>query len=143
MATPQMSIGARMQQMKENPDTANVGKKWTNEENDELMKLVMAKTSVDDMAKVHKRTPNSIQQQVLKLASKMVSDTKTVDEAAKEVNVQPEELTAYIAKVDRKSQRKQENVAKNNPEETHLTLLRKQNELLATIAEHLRIMSLK
>ena len=143
MTTPQMSIGARMQQMKENPDTANVGKKWTNEENDELMKLVMAKTSVDDMAKAHKRTPNSIQQQILKLASKMVSDTKTVDEAAKEVNVHPEELTAYIAKVDRKSQRKQENVIKNNPEETQLTLLRKQNEILATICEHLRILSLK
>lgn len=143
MATQQMSIGARMQQMKENPDTANVGKKWTNEENDELMKLVSAGTSVDDMAKAHKRTSNSIHQQVLKLASKMVSDTKTVDEAAKEVNVQAEELTAFMAKIERKSQRKQDTVAKNNPEESHLTLLRKQNEILATICEHLRILSLK
>ena len=59
-----------IQKLKENPDTANIGKKWSDEEISELLKQIKDNVDLNTIAVLHKRTVGSITSKLLQIAYK-------------------------------------------------------------------------
>lgn len=70
-----------IQKLKENPETANVGKRWTDDEVTELLLQRKNDISLEDIATFHKRTITSIKSKLLHYAVSIL-DKKTIEEAS-------------------------------------------------------------
>jgi hypothetical protein len=137
------NIGDKMKEMKKNPETANVGSKWSEADNADLLTRIANKESIDDMAHALKRTPGGIKAQVLKNAHKLLNET-TIEDAATRMNITVEELTSHKVSVEKKLAKK----AKAAPEETtpekvHNDLIREQTEVLKELRELLKALVAK
>ena len=72
--------------LKENPETANAGKKWTDGELTELLLQRKNEMPLEEIAKFHKRTYGSIKSKLLHYAVSLL-DTKSIEEASEIVKL--------------------------------------------------------
>ena len=79
------------------PEFTNHGKRWTNEENDELLKLVSEKKSLEEMSIIHKRTQTAIWLQLLNIAKKMLNEGKSIEEVSELVSIDIDKLNEYMS----------------------------------------------
>ena len=62
-----------LQILRENPETANAGKKWTEEEINILLNERKEDKSIEDIAKIHKRTDSSVKSKLLAIAVSLLN----------------------------------------------------------------------
>ena len=88
-----------MQKLKENPDTENIGKKWTEEEILELLKEVEDGIILEDIALNHKRTLGSIKGKLYNIADHYINTKKMdINEVSKIVNISVLNINEYLLK---------------------------------------------
>lgn len=138
------NIGDKMKEMKKNPETANVGSKWSEADNADLLTRIANKESTDDMAHALKRTPGGIKAQVLKNAYKLLGET-TIEDAATRMNITVEELTSHKVSVEKKLAKKANKASpeETTPEKVHNDLIREQTEVLKELRELLKALIAK
>lgn len=88
-----MSFHSRLNALREQPDTARAGVKWTEEENNQLMKEVMDGMDLDEVAKKHQRTITGVKSRVMTNALTMMKDRDlSLQDVAKLVHISEDEL---------------------------------------------------
>lgn len=98
-----MSFQSRLSALRENPDTARAGMKWTDSENTELMERAVQGINIDDIAKAHMRTVTGVKARIMTNALAMMkSHDMTLEEASMHVHIPLEELEAYKQREDEK-----------------------------------------
>lgn len=107
-----------IQKLRENPETANVGKKWSEDEINNLLNEIKKNTSMEEIAKIHKRTASSIKSKLFSIAISLIQKNMNVDEVSKIVNLTPNEIDAYMKKYPVKDKKVKitENENKNKSE---------------------------
>ena len=90
---------AKLQQLKLNPQTENIGKKWEQEEINELLNEIKDDTSLESIALLHKRTMGSIRGKLLNIADHYINDKKMdINEVSKIVRLSVMDINAYLLK---------------------------------------------
>jgi len=99
-----MSLQSRLSALREEPETARAGLKWTEEENDQLMKDVMDGMDLDEVAKKHQRTVIGIKSRVMTNALTMM-DSKglTIQDVSKLVHISEDEIEYHRQKQEYKA----------------------------------------
>jgi ATP-dependent DNA helicase PIF1 len=93
------SMYHNMQKLKENPDTANIGKKWTEDEILELLEEIKEEMTLEDIALKHKRTLGSIKGKLYSIADHYINIKKIdVNEVSKIVNISVIKLNEFLLK---------------------------------------------
>jgi hypothetical protein len=79
----------------------NHGKKWTVKETKQLLKETRMIDNMDNIAKIHKRTPYAIYLKLVKEASKIADEDYEIDleDLAKEVGLTPQALLDGFKKI--------------------------------------------
>jgi hypothetical protein len=99
-----MSFHTRLKELRENPDTARAGVKWSEEENSELMERAVEGVNIDEIAKLHKRTVGAVKARIMENALTIVNEGKmTMDEVSNYVHVSMDDLTLYKERNDNKA----------------------------------------
>jgi len=104
-----------IQKLRENPITSNAGKKWSEDEINEL--LINIKTrSFDEVAIIHKRTVSSINGKLHSLAVSFITQKNmSVDDASKKFNISVISIQSYMEKYpDKKTKIKLETESETN-----------------------------
>ena len=93
-----------MDNLRKNEETSRVGKKWTVEEDEELMKELNDKKSYEEIALNHKRTIGGIKSRVICniLYLHYKDKSKTIEELSLEYNIENDLVLKYINKMDNK-----------------------------------------
>ena len=79
---------------KPNPDFPRQGQRWTDEERDDLFKEVH-EMSVEEISKVHQRTPSAIIAQIGARVAKLIADGMDEEEACESLNFSTENYKKY------------------------------------------------
>ena len=75
--------------LKEKPETANTGSRWSEDEIKTLLNEIEKKISIKDIALIHKRTSGSINNKLLNIAEQLINHDKIDPEVvSKKVNLQ-------------------------------------------------------
>jgi ATP-dependent DNA helicase PIF1 len=91
-----------IQKLKENPDTANIGKKWSDEEISELLKQIKDNVDLNTIAIHHKRTVGSITSKLLQIAYKYVMvNNQDLNKVSKLVNISVSDINTFISKSEK------------------------------------------
>lgn len=99
-----MSFNTRLTALREQPDTARAGVKWTEEENEQLMKEVMDGMDLDDVAKQHQRTVTGVKSRVMTNALTMMKDRDiTLQDVSKLVYIPVEDLENHKQRQEQKA----------------------------------------
>ena len=100
-----------MDNLRKNEETSRVGKKWTVEEDEELMKELNDKKSYEEIALNHKRTIGGIKSRVICniLYLHYKDKSKTIEELSLEYNIEIDLVLKYINKRDNKMEIKDSN----------------------------------
>ena len=100
-----------MDNLRKNEETSRVGKKWTVEEDEELMKELNDKKSYEEIALNHKRTIGGIKSRVICniLYLRYKDKSKTIEELSLEYNIEIDLVLKYINKMDNKMEIKDSN----------------------------------
>jgi len=87
--------------LRKNEETSRIGKKWSNEEDEELMKELIDKKSYEEIALNHKRTIGGIKSRVicLILYLQYKDKSKTIEELSLEYNIENDLVLKYINKM--------------------------------------------
>jgi len=103
MANNMVRFQENMKKLRENPDTSRAGLKWDDSEDENVLSKLKSGMSVDDIAKVLKRTSNSIKTRIVMNAVKQI-DEEQVDKTKvmKELKITDADITEYK---DKKQQR--------------------------------------
>ena len=83
--------------LKGNPETANVGKRWSDEDINQLLFQRKNDMPLEEIAKFHKRTYSSIKSKLLHYAVSLL-DTKSIEEASEIVKLSVFSLLSIIEK---------------------------------------------
>jgi len=104
-----------IQKLRENPATSNAGKKWSEEEVNELLINIKTK-SFDEVAVIHKRTVSSINGKLHSLAVSFISQKNmTVDDASIKFNISAISIQNYMEKYPvKKTKTKQDSDTETN-----------------------------
>lgn len=79
--------------MKEQPETAAVGNRWTPEEEAQLVDSLGNGKDIEDIAKEHKRTLGGIKSRMRHIAVRMIeSDGKSIEQVCVMFNMTPEDI---------------------------------------------------
>ena len=99
MANNMVRFQENMKKLRENPDTSRAGLKWDDSEDENVLSKLKSGMSVDDIAKVLKRTANSIKTRIVMNAVKQI-DEDNVDKTKvmKELNITDADITEYKEK---------------------------------------------
>ena len=100
------SLGTRMQELRSNDETSNVGKKWTIEEDIKLLEEFAENKTYEEIALEHKRTAYSIQLRVIsRIIYPKIKDDVEIDmeKVALEYNISTKELLYNINKLKMKA----------------------------------------
>ena len=100
------SFGTRMQELRSNDETSNVGKKWTIEEDIKLLEEFTENKTYEEIALEHKRTAYSIQLRVIsRIIYPKIKDDLEIDmeKVALEYNIRTKELLYNINKLKMKA----------------------------------------
>ena len=90
---------AKLQQLKLNPETENIGKKWTEEEICELLNEIKEDNKLESIALLHKRTVGSIRGKLLNIADHYINDKKMdINEVSKIIKISVSEINTYLQK---------------------------------------------
>jgi ATP-dependent DNA helicase PIF1 len=85
--------------LKEKPETANAGLRWSDDEVKELLSKVENNVNLTEIATIHKRTLNSIIGKLLNIAEKLINeDNLDIESASKKVNLPIEDINVHLAK---------------------------------------------
>jgi hypothetical protein len=78
-----MSFREHIKKLKEQPETAAAGNRWTPEEETQLIDALGNNKDVEDIAKDHKRTPGGIRSRMREIAVRMIeTDGKSIEEVS-------------------------------------------------------------
>jgi len=88
---------ANILKLKENPETANIGKRWSEEEVNELLNNVKTMT-FSEVASIHKRTEGSIKSKLLSIAMSLINKKMLIDEISNIVKLSSESIMNYANK---------------------------------------------
>jgi hypothetical protein len=95
-----------MQKLREQPETARAGIKWTEEESQELMKHLNDGMSLEDIAKIHQRTVSGVKNRIMLNALNIMKEKKiSFDEVSKLVNISVFDLENYKQYQDNKEEK--------------------------------------
>jgi len=90
---------AKLQQLKLNPETENIGKRWEQEEINELLNEIKDDTDLKDIALLHKRSIGSIRGKLLNIADHYIHDKKMdINEVSKIVRLSVMDINTYLLK---------------------------------------------
>jgi len=91
-----------MVSLRNNEETSRVGKKWLQEEDEELMREISDKKTYEEIALNHKRTIVGIKSRVicLILYLQYKDGTKTIEELSSEYNIENDLVIKYINKME-------------------------------------------
>jgi ATP-dependent DNA helicase PIF1 len=96
---PKKSMYQSMQALKQNPETENLGKKWSEEEINDLLSAIKDGSSLDELAVEHKRTINSIRTKLLNIADHYITNKKMdVNEVSKIVKMPVIKINEFLLK---------------------------------------------
>jgi DNA replication protein DnaC len=91
-----------IQKLKENPDTENIGKRWSDNETCELLKQIQDNIDIANIAVLHKRTVGSITSKLLQIAYKyVIINNQDLNEVSKLVNISISDINAFISKSEK------------------------------------------
>jgi hypothetical protein len=114
-------------QRRENPDTVRAGLKWTDEENDKLMKEIMEGKDLYEVAKNHQRTQNAVKSRVINNAIVMMNEQDmTPEEVSGIVHISVDEIN-FVMKRNEDKQK--------NPIGEIMNVLKEMRDYLKLIAE--------
>ena len=102
--------------LREQPETARTGMKWTEDESQELMKHINEGMSLEDIANTHKRTVGGVKNRIMTNALNIMKENESMsfDEVSKLVNISVFDLENYKQyqdnkeKIDKKESDKKE-----------------------------------
>jgi hypothetical protein len=91
-----------MVSLRNNEETSRVGKKWLQEEDEELMREISDKKTFEEIALNHKRTIGGIKSRVISniLYLQYKNKSKTIDELSSEYNIEIDLVIKYINKME-------------------------------------------
>jgi hypothetical protein len=91
-----------MVSMRNNEETSRVGKKWLQEEDEELMRELSDKKTFEEIALNHKRTIGGIKSRVISniLYLQYKNKSKTIEELSSEYNIEIDLVIKYINKLE-------------------------------------------
>jgi hypothetical protein len=116
-----MNTYQRIQYLKEQPETARTGIKWTFEENEELMKRINDGMSLEDIAKNHQRTITAVKSRVMMNALNIMKEKElTFEEVSKLVNISVDDLENYKQHQEEKQKQKEEKIDKKESDKLSL-----------------------
>jgi hypothetical protein len=94
-----------MVSLRNNEETSRVGKKWLQEEDEELMREISDKKTYEEIALNHKRTIGGIKSRAicLILYLQYKDGTKTIEELSSEYNIENDLVIKYINKMEIKN----------------------------------------
>jgi DNA replication protein DnaC len=96
---PKKSMYQSMQALKQNPETENLGKKWSEEEINNLLSAIKDGSSLDELALEHKRTINSIRTKLLVIADHYITNKKMdINEVSKIVKMPVIKINEFLLK---------------------------------------------
>jgi ATP-dependent DNA helicase PIF1 len=91
-----------IQKLKENPNTANIGKRWSEEETLELLNERKNNFTFEEIASLHKRTPGSIMSKLLHIAYKYITvDNQDINKISSILKISVEDIHEYINKQEK------------------------------------------
>ena len=93
--------------LREQPETARTGIKWTLEESQELMKHINDGMSLEDIANTHKRTVGGVKNRIMTNALNIMKENESMsfDEVSKLVNISVFDLENYKQYQDNKEEK--------------------------------------
>ena len=96
MANNMVRFQENMKKLRENPDTSRAGLKWDDSEDENVLSKLKSGMSIDDIAKVLKRTANSIKTRIVMNAVKQI-DEENIDKnkVMKELKITDADITEY------------------------------------------------
>jgi ATP-dependent DNA helicase PIF1 len=86
----------KIQALKEKPETAKTGSRWSPEEINQLLESIKNKDSFKSIALKHQRTEGSINSKLLGIAFSFIENGKDINEVSKLVNKSEEQIQEYI-----------------------------------------------
>jgi hypothetical protein len=91
-----------MVSLRNNEETSRVGKKWLQEEDEELMREISDKKTFEEIALNHKRTIGGIKSRVISniLYLQYKNKSKTIEELSSEYNIEIDLVIKYINKLE-------------------------------------------
>lgn len=99
-----MSLQSRINALREQPETARVGVKWTEEENDQLMKEVMEGMDLEEIAKKHQRTITGVKSRVMSNALTIMNERDlSLQDVAKLVHISLEDMELHKQRQEQKA----------------------------------------
>jgi hypothetical protein len=90
------SLYQKIQALKEKPETAKTGSRWSPEEVKDLLNEIKNKDTIKSIALKHQRTEGSINSKLLGIAFNYIENGKDIKEVSKLVNKLEEEIQEYI-----------------------------------------------
>tara|TARA_B110000259_G_scaffold184524_1_gene231758 strand:- start:2486 stop:3037 length:552 start_codon:yes stop_codon:yes gene_type:complete len=117
--------------LRENEETSRAGLKWTDEEDEQLMKYAIEGMVLDDVALKHHRTVGSIKIRVMSNGLNMMTDKNlTLEEVSNMIHISEEELGQYKHKWDEDKKQK----LKSRVMSTGLKMMTDKNLTLAEVS---------
>ena len=113
-----------------------VGKKWTEEENEKLLKEIQEKKSIDEIAELHQRMHGGVRSHLKELAYKFhCNDNKSIKEISELTGLPESDITLYFAKKENYQISKADRTTdatenENKPQKTNINKL--ENEQIIT-----------
>jgi len=139
-----MNLHSRISILKEQPETARAGVKWTEEENNQLMtKVIEDGIDVDEVAKEHQRTVGAVKSRIMMNALNMMKERDiTLQEVAKLVHIPENEIEIYRQRVENKAVEKK-TVKENTNKASHTDDFSYQDfmSVLTEIRDYLKIIA--
>ena len=85
--------------LKEKPETANAGLRWSDDEVKELLSKVGNNMNLTEVANIHKRTLNSIIGKLLNIAEKLIKeDNLEIEIVSKKINLPIKDIEQHLIK---------------------------------------------
>lgn len=124
---------------------ARVGVKWTEDENEQLMKEVMDGVDLADVAKKHQRTISGVKLRVMTNALTMMTDRDlTLQDVAKLVHISVEDLENHKQRQEQKSYNTKKNRNKDTEEPSDENISYQDfKKILIEIRDYLKIIAEK
>lgn len=142
-----MSFHSRLNALREQPETARAGVKWTEEENDQLMKEVMDGIDLEEVAKKHQRTVTGVKSRVMTNALTMMNDRDlSLQDVAKLVHISIEDMELHKQRQEQKaSAPKAKKTVQKTEEQSNNGIISYQDfmSVLTEIRDYLKIIAEK
>ena len=119
------SLYQKIQALKEKPETAKTGSRWSPDEVKQLLEEIKNKDSIKSIALKHQRTEGSINSKLLGIAVNFIEDGKDIKDVSKIVNKSEEDIQEYLkTQIDKPKKVKQ--IIIEEKEETKEIILNKE-----------------